>query len=481
MDGRKTYRHMPPRGRRRLSGQSKFDQVVLSFALAVCLVLVSGLLSITASPAEAGNAIMRLAGERKVDALRVTVGNSKTVETDLSFVDLVVGDPEIADVMPLTDRSLYVLGRKAGTTNVSVYDADRRLIGVIEVEVGYHTSRLRSELARRLPGADISVSSVNGQIVLDGIVPDASSMATALKIARKFSPEVMNSLTIGGTQQVLLEVRFVEASRSAEKSLGVEWKAITDNLTFNAGLSGLPNNATPFGTLLGKLLSSGVDADVLLKALEDRGVARRLAEPNLIALSGEKASFLAGGEFPFPVQADNGTVTIEFKKFGVGLDFTPTVLGNGLINLKVEPEVSQIDTNTTVETAGIAIPSLIVRRMRTTVELRDGQSFAIAGLLQSMTRTTKQQLPWLGQVPAIGALFRSAAFEREETDLVVIVTPHLVQPARPGQRLRTPLDKTLPGNDVDFFVNGKSEIRKTVLAGRIPAGGHILTISRGDR
>ncbi|MCC2113166.1 MAG: type II and III secretion system protein family protein [Hyphomicrobiales bacterium] len=450
-------------------------------AIAAALVLGTGLLAAASTPVEAGNTVMRLSGERKVDALRVTVGSSKTVETDLSFVDLVIGDPEIADVMPLTDQSLYVLGKKAGTTNVSVYDANRQLIGVIEVEVGYHTSRLRSELARRLPGADISVSSVNGQIVLDGVVPDANTMATALKIARKFSPDVMNSMTVGGTQQVLLEVRFVEASRSAEKALGVEWKAITDNITLQTGLAGLPNNAIPFGSLLGRILSSGVDADVLVKALEDRGVARRLAEPNLIALSGEKASFLAGGEFPFPVQADNGTITIEFKKFGVGLDFTPIVLGDGLINLKVEPEVSQIDTNTTIQTAGVTVPSLIVRRMSTTVELRDGQSFAIAGLLQSMSHTTKEQLPWLGQVPAIGALFRSAAFEREETDLVVIVTPHLVQPARPGQRLSTPLDNTLPGNDVDYFVNGRSEVRKTALYGGQPGGGHILTIRRGDR
>ncbi len=448
-------------------------------ALAAALALGFGLLA--AAPAEAGNTVMRLTGERKVDQMRVTVGSSKTVETDLSFVDLVVGDPDIADVMPLTDRSLYVLGKTAGTTNVSVYDADRRLIGVIEVEVGYHTSRLRKELSRRLPGADITVSSVNGQIVLDGVVPDASTMAIALKIARKFAPEVLNSMSVGGTQQVLLEVRFVEASRSAEKALGVEWEAITDNITLQTGLPGLPNNAVPFGSLLGRILSSGVDADVLIKALEDRGVARRLAEPNLIALSGETASFLAGGEFPFPVQADSGTITIEFKKFGVGLDFTPVVLGDGLINLKVEPEVSQIDTNTTIETAGVTVPSLIVRRMSTTVELRDGQSFAIAGLLQSMSRTTKEQLPWLGQVPALGALFRSAAYQREETDLVVIITPHLVQPARPGQRLRTPLDQTLPGNDVDYFVNGRSEVRKTALFGGRPAGGHILTIKRGDR
>ena len=185
----------------------------------------------------------------------------------------------------------------------------------------------------------------------------------------------------------------------------------------------VPTGNPSFGTLIGRVLSSGVEADVIVQALEDRGLARRLAEPNLITMSGEKASFLAGGEFPIPVQSDRDQITVDYKKFGVGLTFTPTVLANGVINLRIEPEVSQLDYTNTVRTATVAVPALIVRRASTVVELRDGQSFAVAGLLQSINQETQEQLPWLADVPIIGSLFRSAAFERKETDLAIIVTP----------------------------------------------------------
>jgi pilus assembly protein CpaC len=290
----------------------------------------------------------------------------------------------------------------------------------------------------------------------------------------------------------MLEVRFVEASRNAGRELGVNWEAVGRNygnptraaLNFAAaaGTGGLASGHTPFGALVGRVLSSGIEADVLVQALEERGLARRLAEPNLIAMSGEKASFLAGGEFPIPVAADQGRITVDYKKFGVGLTFTPTVLANGVINLKIEPEVSQLDPTNFVRSAGIAIPALIVRRASTVIELRDGQSFAVAGLLQSVNQETQQQLPWLGDIPIIGTLFRSAAFERKETDLAIIVTPRLVQPARPGQRLKTPLDPAVPANDVDFFLTGQQEIPvgKARTAGTRPAApiGHILDLGK---
>ncbi len=210
-------------------------------------------------------------------------------------------------------------------------------------------------------------------------------------------------------------------------------------------------------------------------------MVRRLAEPNLIAMSGEKASFLAGGGFPIPVAGTFQQITVEYKKFGVGLTFVPTVLANGVINLKIEPEVSHIDTTNSIRTGVVAIPAITVRRASTTIELRDGQSFAIAGLLQSVTAETQQQLPWLADVPILGALFRSAAFEKKETDLAIIVTPRLVKPAKPGQKLRTPLDDALPASDADRFLTGKQEIpiAKAARSGLVvPATGHILDLRR---
>ncbi|MDH3581807.1 MAG: hypothetical protein OEM91_14420, partial [Hyphomicrobiales bacterium] len=281
----------------------------------------------------------------------------------------------------------------------------------------------------------------------------------------------------------------------ASRHLGVNWQAfaakaanfsLATNLPGAIGtLGAFPANDIPFGSMVARLLSAGATADVIVQALEEKGLARRLAEPNLVALSGDTASFLAGGEFPFPVGREDDTITIEFKKFGVGLAFTPTVLSNGMVNLKIEPEVSEIDPNNTLRVNDTTIPGLVTRRAKTTIELRDGQSFAIAGLLQANHTNLTRQLPWIGQVPVLGALFRSASYEKKETDLVIIVTPRLVQPAGPGQRLITPFDKTVPGNDIDFFLKGRHEqpswrahiarARRNVhKQKRAPAAGHML-------
>jgi pilus assembly protein CpaC len=209
-----------------------------------------------------------------------------------------------------------------------------------------------------------------------------------------------------------------------------------------------------------------------------------LAEPNLVALSGDTASFLAGGEYPVPVPGTLGTVTIDYKRYGVGLAFTPTVLSDGLINLKIEPEVSQLDHSHPVQVAGISVPPLIVRRASTTVELRDGQSFVIGGLLQSDGKNAISQLPWLGDVPVLGALFRSTQYQKNETDLAIIVTPRLIRPARPNDPIRTPLDGSLPANDVDLFLMGKIEVSRPQAAkwaGVPPRDftGHMLDLPKG--
>jgi pilus assembly protein CpaC len=262
---------------------------------------------------------------------------------------------------------------------------------------------------------------------------------------------------VAAPQQVMLEVRFVEAQRNAGRALGISASIkggdLNGSFTDGALLSG-----DPFASIAGSIITGGTKISATIEALEERGLARRLAEPNLVALSGDTASFLAGGEFPFPIVGDNDRVSVEFKKFGVGLAFTPTVLADGQINLKIEPEVSELDFTAGVTINNTTVPGLIVRRASTTVELRDGQSFAMAGLLQSTNTKAHRQLPWLGDVPVLGALLRSASFEKNETDLVIIVTPRLVQPRAPGQKLATPLDNSVPTNDKEFFLRGRHEI-----------------------
>ena len=233
----------------------------------------------------------------------------------------------------------------------------------------------------------------------------------------------------------------------------------------------------PFGVALASLATKGGSLDVTLSALETKGLIRRLAEPDLVALSGDTASFLAGGEFPVPSVQPGSTggvpvITTEYKPFGVQLTFVPTVLAGGIINLRLAPSVSELDFTQAVQISGFNVPSITKREARTTIELRDGQSFAIAGLLQARNQRDISQLPWIGSVPVIGALFRSAAYQQEETDLVVIVTPHLVAPAVPGQRLASPLDNYIPTNDVDFFLMGEMEQKKK-FRDYITSGGDI--------
>ncbi|MGH6813432.1 MAG: type II and III secretion system protein family protein, partial [Methylocella sp.] len=307
-------------------------------------------------------------------------------------------------------------------------------------------------------------------------------------------------------QQVMLKVRFVEANREAARNLGVRWEFFKQNGNL-AGVVGtrqgsrlipanpaFPSSTTfpqinpntsvsnsvfdvvggagavgsPFATIITQIVNSKFGSlDAVLSALEEQKVIRDLAEPNLVALSGETASFLAGGSYPIPVVSSSGaggvpTITIQYQDFGVKLNFTPTVLARGVISLKLNPEVSQIDPAIGVTLPGGGfVPGLDVRRAQTTVELRDGQSFAIAGLLQATSSRTLDQLPWLGTVPILGALFRSSEFQQNETELVVLVTPYLIKPLPPGKQLKTPLDTSLAGNDVDFFLNGRPEVAKT--------------------
>lgn len=429
----------------------------------------------------AKSTLYRLTDANRVGHITLTVDKSHTIKVDKKFSEVQIGNSKIADVMPLTDSSFYLLGKKIGTTNVSIYNSERKLIGVIDVEVSYDIRGLKTKLKQNLRGTNIKVSSLNGKILLSGVVPNAPAAKRAVAIAKQYAPKmaITNNMTLGSSQQVMLEVRFVETTRKAGRELGINFSGTGKGTAVTTGV-GLLSGAVPFGSLITNLLGGGLSVDMLINALEEKGLARRLAEPNLTALSGDTASFLAGGEFPFPVGAKDGEVKIEFKKFGVGLSFTPTVLAGGMIHLEIEPEVSQLDPTVSLRLAGFDIPSLIVRRAHTTIELRDGQSFAIAGLLQTNHSKSKKQLPWLGNVPVLGALFSSSSYQKNETDLVIIVTPHLVRPAAPGQHLATPVGSKSPSNDVDFFLNGKMDISKQALKlyqngdGTTKNFGHIL-------
>ena len=420
------------------------------------------------------------AGTRSA-AITIPIGKSENVHTDGAFSDVVVADPETADVVPLTDHSVSILGKKIGATRVSLYGEGKRLVGLVDVEVSYDTVRLGAEIARQFPHAKIKVSSLNGRLLLSGSAPDGLTVDKAMTFAKQFGPDVVNSIQVGAPQQVLLAVRFIEVSRTASRELGIHWNVINQNVNAALGPTALLSGNAPFGSILASVLKGSTNVDALIQALEQRHVARSLAEPNLVALSGDTANFLAGGEFPFPVSASLGTVTIEWKRFGVGLAFTPTVLGNGQINLKIEPEVSQLDPTNVVQVGNVSVPSLIVRRAHTTVELRDGQSFAMAGLLQNTGNANLEQLPWVADVPVLGALLRSTQYLKKETDLVIIVTPHLVQPARPGDPLRVPTDNAVAANDADLFLLGRADLTKPqrrALAGvPRPLTGHTLNLT----
>lgn len=401
--------------------------------------------------------------------ITVVAHKSSVVEIPRPYAQALIADENIADLVPITDRLVYIVGKKVGATSLVLIDTQKRVIVTANVNVTHNLKDLRTKLRENLPRHRIRVSGANGRILLSGTVQDARAVKKALMIANQYAPEsVTNALDVRATQQVMLEVRFVEASRRAATELGVGTRVRSPRVNSDSGgqalvagslisAASLASGAQPFGSLIARLLKGGTNVDVIVRALEERGLARRLAEPNLVTMSGVSASFLAGGEFPFPVDSSDGKVTVAFKTFGVALKFTPTVLSDGLINLQIEPEVSELDDTAGVAIQDVRIPGLVVRRAQTAVELRDGQSFAIAGLLQHSNTRLSRQLPWIGQVPVLGALFRSAQYKKQETDLVIIITPRLVRPARPGEPLATPLDGVRGSGQRELFLRGKHE------------------------
>jgi pilus assembly protein CpaC len=438
--------------------------MVRSF-LAACLA-VSALGSM-AAPALAQSSIEARTGA----VLNLAVGKSQTLRVPRPFARIAIGNAEIADVQPVTTSAAYLLGRKIGTTNLTLYDRAGQVIAVVDVVVGPDAMGLKQKLADVLPTEQIGVQVANDMVILSGTLSSAAAVERAMTIAEAYAPKkVINSLGVGTAQQILLEVRFAEMQRGTVKALGlnaVNYGAGELNplgVAVNpGGISG--GSITSPGTGLGATATFGANLNfgglgIRLQALEQQGLIRTLAQPNIIALSGETANFLAGGEFPVPTGVQlNGQVAIEFKQFGVGLSFTPTLLEDGLINLLVAPEVSSLDPAAGIDIGGLRIPGLKVRRARTTLELRDGQTFALAGLIQNDFRDTINKVPLLGSIPIIGALFRSSSFERQETELVILVTPRIVRPVAAGTALQLPTDRVLEPSDTDIFLLGNRERR----------------------
>ena len=403
----------------------------------------------------------------------VTLDKGQLLHLDRPFKRVSVGTRGIAEVQPMADGMLYVVGKKAGSTNLIIRD-DTGVISVIDLVVtDTDVSGLTSRLRTAMPGENIAVMPSGDGIVLTGQVASPDHIRQAVAIADRFAPgKITNMMSLTGSQQVLLEVKFAEVARTTLKQITTATNL--NYLSGNDALQILSGPAFPlaidtsksFGGIGGHFVHGNYDLEAGFEALERQGLIRTLAEPNLVALSGDTASFLAGGEFPIPVAqnaANTGaasTVTVEYKDYGVGLAFTPTVVSRDLVNLMIRSEVSSIDDSLAVKANGFMIPALKTRRARTTVELRDGQSFAIAGLLQDDFANATEKMPVLGNVPILGALFRSPNYKHNQTDLVIIITVHLVQPTT-AARLKTPLDTlSLPNEAEHFGLDGRVESNK---------------------
>ncbi|HKK85370.1 MAG TPA: type II and III secretion system protein family protein [Roseovarius sp.] len=399
--------------------------------------------------------------------LSVPMNRAVVVESDVPFAELSIANPSIADFSTLSDRTIYVLGKAPGRTTLTLLDANGRLITNVEVRVAADISEFKERLRQIMPGEKIEVRSANDGVVLSGSVSSAARMDRALELAQRYAPErVSNLMVVSGKQQVMLKVRFAEMQRSVSKqlstSLAVDALGASGNGAALSGSNLASSGVNPPGVTSGNNAGAAffgfdigsVEIGILLQALETKGFVRTLAEPNLTALSGQEATFLAGGEYPIPVAQDNNSTTIEFKPFGVELNFVPRVVDDDVINLELAAAVSSIDTTNSITANGFNIDAFRRRDTSTTVSLRDGQSFAIAGLLQDDFRDSNGQVPWLGDVPILGALFRSADYARSQTELVIIVSAHLVTPTR-GDALALPTDRVKLPSEKDLFLNGR--------------------------
>lgn len=438
--------------------------------LAVSLLLLSlstyGLaqpLARAAAPGQAKAATVNVT--QPPNALELAVGKSVILTSDQDIRRISLASPEAADVLLLSNRQVYLTGKAPGATNLTLWGKDDAVMAVYDLDVSPDQTQLKRLINSVLPNErGIRVISSGKAIILSGSVSSAGNMATALSLAETVAPgKVQNLLSVGGVHQVMLEVRIAEMSRNVLDRFGLNFSLLSSGNIVHTMLGGLTSysggSLTPtdnVNAVISPKLGSGNTLTAFLDALKENGLVKVLAEPNLICLSGKTANFLAGGEIPIPIPQALGTVAIEFKPFGVGLGFTPTVLDNGRISIQVSPEVSELDYSLGVTINSWQIPGLTTRRASTTVELANGQSFAIAGLIKDSSRESIKKFPGLGDVPVLGALFRSSEFRKNETELVIIITPHLVKPLDMA-RQTLPTDGFKEPSTSEFFLKGEME------------------------
>lgn len=426
----------------------------LLFVLAACLMPVSAL---------AASAFVGVSQ----DAIRLEASKGGLMRLDRPAATIFVSDPRIADVQVKSPRLIYISAKQPGETTLYAVDQNERVVLSRHIAVSHNVTRLKAALRTLLPDAPIHAESVNGTLVLSGSVRSASDAEAARRLALGIvsdEEDLVNKIAVNAPSQVHLRVRVAEVTRDVLKQFGINWDAIinTGNFVFGLATGSVTNLAGTFVTrnnftnsVFGGFRTGTFDVNGLIDALDREGLVTVLAEPNLTAISGETASFLAGGEFPIVVPDDNGGLAIQFKQFGVSLSFTPTIAAENRINLKVSPEVSQLSTEGQVLLSGFSIPAISTRRASTTVELGSGQSFAVAGLLQNNVTRDVRKFPGLADLPVLGSLFRSDEFRRNESELVIIVTPYLVRPVGPG-KLASPTDEITPPTDIDRIVRGKT-------------------------
>jgi pilus assembly protein CpaC len=400
--------------------------------------------------------------------LSLTVDHGESLILSGPASSVFIANPDIADIQVMSPTQVMIFGKRTGETTFMATDSKGHTLAQRTVVVSQDLAALRDDLDAAIPGNHIHAKAVPGGIVLTGEATDPTAVADAYKIAMRYMPpggDIINRVQISGSNQVQIRVRFAEVQRSIDNTLGFNWQNLGTlggpfSFGFATGATGIgngtgllssrPANTTlslPNDVLGASLNVNHLNIDGVIDALTQDGLITILAEPNLTAMSGETANFLAGGEFPIPIPQGNGTISIEFKSYGISLAFTPTLLAGNHISLHVRPEVSELTQTGAIVIGGVTVPALTTRKAETTVEVASGESFAIAGLLDNNQAQTVNKFPILGDMPVLGPLFRDDHFVNGQTELVVIITPYIVKPT--GQRLTAPTDGLAPPTETE--------------------------------
>ena len=490
----------------------RHEKNLIAALIATTLIFITTLLPSLAY----GQLVSRSFGNQADDSLLVPLYKSRVVQLDIPIARISIGSPDIADIVILRANQMYVLGKDLGSTNVLLWDRNDRLISTIPLEVTHDLEGLRTKLHQLLPAETILVHSAQRSIILSGEVTNIAAQGAAVQIAKNYlaqtatatdkqmfeegsaqgAGEVINLLTVGGAQQVMLSVVIAEMARTELRSLDVKFLAMGDSGNWKLGgvnggatfpnalnADGLttpvfPADPPPLGPMIDQFEPNDLSIDdtgffagfmssqfvfqMAFSAAKEKGLAKVLAEPTLTTLSGQEASFLSGGEFPIPVPQDRGRITIDFKEFGIGLAFVPVVLASNKINLTLNVSVSELSSENAVllsdpgVSSSFLVPSLTKRSANATVELADGETIGIAGLISEDVREVVTKFPGLGSLPILGALFRSQAYQQGESELVIMVTPRLARPIAP-ESIKLPTDKFVRPNDWEFYLLGKTE------------------------